>query len=367
MVRGWKDYTKPVTIEAVTIETLPIDIKAQTVTELKVDIAAQSIPTLNINLASVGDVTLNVNITGTPTINVQTGGGANIVVDKLTQSAYIDGWTTPGQTPPYYKTGEAYYGKFFPRGCRGMIEGDFMYAKGNGTDTITLAYAPQPGMGPVLTSTFAPGTSWGWCGNALDYFWNYDSCFIYVLACGSSVSFGYDISEPYDGRGSIDSGQTWMKWDARLWVRLVLTMETVGDLPVSGTVNTIEVPTISSQAEGESITVPVGVETTIVSVNGAGSCDMIVCEAVATAYPQYTEFRVYCDDNLALNLQPYVLNALGFTASTPGVSLLRYATSGTCCFVVTKRFNFRRSLVVKAYNGSGAQGVTCYAYPSLIT
>jgi hypothetical protein len=180
-----------------------------------------------------------------------------------------------------------------------MIEGDYLYAKGNGTDTITLAYTPQPGMGPILTSTITPGTSWGWCGNALDYFWNYDSCFIYVLACGPSVSFAYDVSEPYDGRGSPNGGQTWMRWDARLWVRLALTMETVGDLPVSGTINTIAVPNLTSGKSSGLITVPAG-GTYYMEVAGAGSLLIAYFFVTTSAATQYLKPSILCDGAEAL-------------------------------------------------------------------
>jgi hypothetical protein len=315
-------------------------------------------------LASVGDVTLNVNITGTPTINIKTSEGANIVVDKLTQSAYTerrstlvnDGWTTPGQTPPYYKTGEAYYGKFFPRGCRGMIEGDFIYAKGNGTDTITLAYAPQPGMAPIFTSTITPGTSWGWCGNALDYFWNYDSCFIYVLACGPSVSFAYDVSEPYDGRGSPNGGQTWMRWDARLWVRLALTMETVGDLPVSGIVNTIEIPSVSSQVQSSVVIVPSGTETSLLTVYRSGKLLEARIKLNVTTAPSATvryEMLIYCDGDLAYRTDNSLI-AQSETATSGRSAIGEFVqTSTSTCMTVRVPLEFRRYIELRVYQTSG--------------
>jgi YbbR domain-containing protein len=60
-LRGWKDYTKPITIEAVTVETLPVDIKAQTIGNIAVDIAAQTLAQLNVNIAASA-ITLQVNI-----------------------------------------------------------------------------------------------------------------------------------------------------------------------------------------------------------------------------------------------------------------------------------------------------------------
>lgn len=50
MPRGWKDFTVPTTIEAVTVETLPVDIKAQTIEQLRADIAAQTLENLSIDV-----------------------------------------------------------------------------------------------------------------------------------------------------------------------------------------------------------------------------------------------------------------------------------------------------------------------------
>jgi hypothetical protein len=360
MVRGWKDFTKPITIEAVNIVTLPVDIKAQTLGTLKIDIAGQSLGAVNVNIASAP--TLNVNIQACTTeIDIETSDGTNIVIDKLTQGAFVedrrtlanDDWTVPGQTPPSYKTGEAFYGKFFPRGCRGMIEGDYIYAKGNGSDTITLAYTPQPGMGPVFTSTFTPGTSWTWCGNALDFFWPYDSCFIYILSCGASVQWGYDIIAPHDGRGSVNQGQSWMRWDARPWIRLPLTMETVGDLPVSGTLNTVPLPTAASGASSGSVNVPAGGTVTILTLDGPGR--NLHLELYTTLYAMY--FRVLCDGVYLYAAGGYEITAQmlyndGYTASTTGFQLLKYnATAGQVnVFAITFPFEWKRKLEIVARN-----------------
>jgi hypothetical protein len=89
-LRGWKDYTKPITIEAVTVETLPIDIKAQTVGNLKIDIAAQTLSQLNVNIAASA-VTLNVAIqSSTVTLNVDVTNPA-LTVGQASPALSFDG------------------------------------------------------------------------------------------------------------------------------------------------------------------------------------------------------------------------------------------------------------------------------------
>jgi hypothetical protein len=110
MVRGWKDFTKPITIEAVNIETLPVDIKAQTIATLKIDIAGQSLgavdvniasaPTLNVNISSItSGVTFNVAQSGTWTINIgapldASGNLKTSIQSSVTLNVNITGSTT---------------------------------------------------------------------------------------------------------------------------------------------------------------------------------------------------------------------------------------------------------------------------------
>jgi hypothetical protein len=227
----------------------------------------------------------------------------------------------------------------------------------------------MPGMAPIFSGSIslAASSSSDWRSITINRFWNYDSMFIYVLGDSSSYPrVVYDTGSPADYYYSSDE-VIWYFTAYRFWFRAVLSGETVGDLPVSGTVNTVDVPTVSSQLKSGNISISAGVETTVVSVKGAGFCDMIMCAVIAATSAEETDFRVYCDGNLAFAYKPSELNTNGFTASTPGVSLLKYAANGYCCFVITKRFSFRRLLELKAYNGLAGQTVSCNVYPSLIT
>jgi hypothetical protein len=235
--------------------TLPVSILAQIIESLKVDIVAQTLPTLNINLASVGDVTLNVNITGTPTINVQTSGGANIVIDKLTQGAYTERQSTlanNGTTPTMvYLNLTNKRGKFFPRGCRGFISSIEIYCANADTaaHTFTIKIAPMPGMGPVATYTLsvAGGSSANWRSVTVNRFWNYDSLFIWVYSDSDGYGMlGYDTGTPYDYYVSTDE-VSWGFFSCRFWFRVNFSGQTIGDLPVSGTLNTVEIPPVTSK------------------------------------------------------------------------------------------------------------------------
>ena len=356
----------------------------QSSVQLNVNIAASAV-TLNVNISSVtSGVTFNVNVTnatltvvisGTPTVNIQTSGGANIVIDKLTQGAYTERRSdiyNHGATPTMVANNYTYKrGKFFPRGCRGFLHRVWIYCDNPDTaaHTLTVKFSPAPGMGAVytVTASVAAGSSAAWRYIDVKKFWNYDSMFIWAsFDINAYGRLGYDTGTPYDYYVSIDEA-TWTPDNYRYWIYVTISGETVGDLPVSGTLNTIRVPALSSKYAVSSAYVPQNTETIVLTVNGAGECDMIICRAHTNTYSHVTEFRIYCDGILAFQYTPDNLNTLGFTSSSPGISLLKFAANGDCIFVITKRFGFRSFLRVAAYNAAGAAAVSVSAFANLIS
>jgi hypothetical protein len=328
--------------------------------------------TVNVN---VMNSSLTVTISGTPTINVQTSGGANIVIDKLTQSAYTERQSTlanNGATATMSGSNYTYRrGKYFPRGCRGYINYVEIYCDNSDSvaHTFTVYFAVAPGMGPVFSVnvTVAAGSGALWQSSDVNRFWNYDSMFIYVR-CDSDTygKLGYDTGTPYDGYNSSD-GVTWAAAPLRYWIRVGVIGETVGDLPVSGTVNTIEIPSVSSQSESLSTTIPGTTEKTLLTFSGAGECDTVYFYIAAATDSHLLKLRVYCDGNLAYEASPNRIHDRGFTASTPHISLLLYADNGICAVLLTKVFKFRRELRIAAYAPtSNSQGCLAWALPSLI-
>jgi hypothetical protein len=327
--------------------------------------------TVNVN---VTNSTLTVTISGTPTVNIQTSGGANIVIDKLTQGAYTERRSdiyNHGATATMVANNYTYKrGKFFPRGCRGFLQRVWIYCDNTDTvaHTLTVKFSPAPGMGAVYTvsASVAAGSSAAWRYIDVKKFWNYDSMFIWAsFDINAYGRLGYDTGTPYDYYYSTDEA-TWTPDNYRYWIYVTISGETVGDLPVSGTVNTIGVPALSSKYAVSSAYVPQNTETTVLTVKGAGECDMIICRAHTNTYSHVTEFRIYCDEILAFQDTPDNLNTFGFTSSSPGISLLRFTANGDCIFVITKRFGFRNALRIAAYNAAGAAAVSVSVFANLI-
>jgi len=235
--------------------TLNVAIQSSAVT-LNVAIQSSAV-TLNVAIQSSA-VTLNVAIQSQAVdLNIKTSGGANIIIDRLTQSAYTERRVTisnDGAAGDFdtWAQGTNRSGKYFPRGCRGFIESIDAYTKDTGVagGTITIYLAPYPGAGYVYTGTITipAGGAEDWRSWTLRRPWNYDGLFIWYMQTANAGIY-IDSAAPGDRYLSDDGGATFIPQDLRVWLRVALKGGTVGDVPVSGTLNTIELPnTLSNMA-----------------------------------------------------------------------------------------------------------------------
>jgi hypothetical protein len=329
----------------------------------------------DVNVTNVqSDVVFNVNITGTPTVNIQTSGGANIIIDKLTQSAYTERQSTlanNGATATMTLSNLTIKrGKFFPRGCRGFIKSIDVYCNNADTasHTFTIKISPMPGMGPVATFTLSVEGDSGdaWRSVTVGRFWNYDSLFIWVMSDSNSYGgLGYDTGEPYDYYASADE-VSWAFGSFRYWFRVNMAGETVGDLPVSGTVNTIEVPASATFMQGSEKLVPNDTETSLVTVYGSGSIvEMGVVFYTATAPGGAVMYLLYAyaDGQLA-GIWTNVVATQSSTATSGrcpvGIFVQRSADTTLVFWIPLK---FRRSFELRCKQTTGS---SCTAYGRVI-
>ena len=319
----------------------------------------------NINISSVSaGVTFNVNITGTPTINVQTSGGANIVIDKLTQDAYTerrDVLANNGATATMVASNLTNKrGKFFSRGCRGFLRYVEIYCDNADSvaHTFTVKIAPMPGMGAVYTGTVsvAAGSSAAWRMVHINKYWNYDSMFLWVTCDSDSYGrLGYDTGEPHDCYMSTDE-VSWLFYDYRFWFRIASSGMTVGDLPVSGTVNTIEVPSTVTSTPSGFVTIAAGSQANLFTFYGAGECVYLMLYAEHEGMC----FRVKVDGseiyfmpvtgNLSWQPSTWYYYFADVNAGVGVVQTKRDTTNLRFACEVTLPISFRRSLSVDAVN-----------------
>ncbi|MEM2567330.1 MAG: hypothetical protein QXH20_02520 [Candidatus Bathyarchaeia archaeon] len=369
--------TLPINIVAQTITTLGVDIKAQSVGNLNVNIVASAV-TLNVAIQSTAvtlpvsiqssAVTFNVNIVSQAVdINVKTSSGANIVIDKLTQGAYTERRSTlqnNGATALMVAYNLSYArGKFFPRGCRGFITSVEIYCDNldSVAHTFTIHFAPVPGMGDVFKVALSvpANASAAWRTVTILKMWNYDSMFIWV-ECDSDAygRLGYDDGEPYDYYFSTDR-VVWNTYLRRFWFRVGMAGETVGDLPVSGTVNAIEVPVSSVGATSDTVSLNPTQSQTILTILEPGENLLFTYES---NNPDIAVRIQFDDANLLIGTLAYIspteLYNWGFTAGTPGLSLLKIAAAGSkSSFIITVPFRWKKKLTIIAYNASNQSGI----------
>lgn len=303
----------------------------------------------------ISSVQIDMNIAAqTVDINIKTSGGANIIIDKLTQTAYLERRSTignKGPTPSWgSQTGDNRRAKFFPRGCRGFIETIDVYCKDDGEagGTITVYLSPHPNMGYVASADVTVGAGAGpfFRSATLNRMWNYDSLFIFVVCSSADIKYGYDIGEPRDSFASSDAGATWTRENARNWFQAVMLAETVGDLPVSGTINTIEIPNVAGVKQEVLITVPA--DSTVYDTVQPGSGRLLVAYFIAWTSGARDNLRpkMLCD---GVSILPFAWTFMewsyGVSITSTGILLSGWDTTEhryVICVLIP--YPFKRSL-----------------------
>jgi len=337
----------------------------------------------SINIGSVTEgVTFDVNITGSTAtldvniasssvaINIKTETGANIVIDKLVESAYTEERRTisnKGTTALGYYLPHTYMtGKYYPRGCRGFIKNIIVTARNTdaASHDVSVYISPQPGMGKLAEATFTiPGnTDPTTFTVSINRYWSYDSLFVWLYTDATSgVGIAYDSGTPWDAYHSSD-GFSWTVQTRRYWIDVEYSGQTVGDLPVSGTLNTIRLPNVTTRQEVSNVPVNAGTEGTIITVDGVGELVRLAIGLNPQTDNEDVEIRLYCDGEIAWAFNPLGLSIQNYSATTPGVQLLRYTAGGDIGIQVLLPFSFRRQFKVTALNGTSyTQYLNCTA------
>ena len=368
---GYPDFTAPVSIIGYTIDVLPIEIKAQTLGMVKIDIAGQSLEQLKVEIIGQA-VALNVNITSAEVaFNVKTESGANIVIDKLTVGAVTEDRrivSNNAPTPVLVSPGTVYWrGKFFPRGCKGFINNIDVYCAN--ADTVAHSFeikvSPFPGYGPVYTATLTvpAGAPADWRSVSIQRFWNFDSMFIWLKPDHATYpTIGFDAAPPYDHHYSTDE-RTWTYLNSRLWIRVFMTGLTVGDLPISGIVNTVEIPSATSARQFVAKSVRPVSEAYDEVRAGGGELLVAMFFAYTASGRDYLRPRIRCDGVQVLPADlPFSAWKTYLTSeTTPGVTIGKWDTvNHYYCIVVTLPISFKHSLEVGFYNASSTETITAY-------
>jgi len=266
--RGWEDFYLNTysTIIAQAIEKIKVDIVAQTLEQLKIDIASQSLSQLNVNIAgqtvtlevkgnvnaNITNSSLNVNVTNS-SLNVNVQGTADVNIAQASVDLNVKQETKlgnffrlrcfnigAGDTDIDIYSDE--WGLYIPRGCRGYIYRVSPIVKNTSSAdrNITIKLSIAPGSPPLVQTTItvsASQTSYAIVNYTPRIVWNYDSIYISVKADGDGVYLEGLSSKWGCGGFKNTTPQTILPN-----FELIFLAKPVGDIPVSGTVNTIQIP-----------------------------------------------------------------------------------------------------------------------------
>jgi len=327
--------------------------------------------TLNINIESVSSgVTFNVNVTNA-TLNVEVQGTASVSIDNATvylnikQESFTETRRTlenHGDTASYTDT-VLCRGKFFPHGARGYISK--IYVRCKNTDTadhqFTVYVSVAPKEAPLITKTVTVTADFDdWLEIEINRFWNYDGIFIAVLNDDASLQVAYDVGTPYDAWGGSTDYYQLIPANLRYWIKVNVHGQTTGDIPVSGTVNTINIPNIGTGYDVGDTEIPGYSEYELVSIQGMGKL------LWATVYSNYAYalVRIYADGSKAFEYAFSGLHSHGFENANFGVQLIQYDTStNKYRMIIGIPIPFKRELKIAVYNG---QSTSIYASAKVI-
>jgi len=186
---------------------------------------------------------------------------------------------------------------------------------------------------------------------------------IFVAASTTDIVHGWDTGEPWDGYISTDAGETWTFDDCRRWFRVLMKGETVGDLPVSGTLNTIEIPGVTTVPAVVGVEMDGGTSQDIINVSGAGIVEWMafrLAQTVGTVSEESLTIT-FVIDGTSTTWGISGLNAvLGRTTKqTIGVTVNIYDTTNNIyAFAFNIPFRFHRSCRIFITNGAAAGNKT---------
>jgi hypothetical protein len=102
--------------------------------------------------------------------------------------------------------------------------------------------------GPVLSLTITvPAGQDGWLTHSVLEQWNYDSCIIILGSITTDLDIYYDtVSPDFDAYLMTDIYTVSSQQDRRYHMRMEMGALTVGDVPVSGIVNNVQIPNVSN-------------------------------------------------------------------------------------------------------------------------
>jgi len=331
---------------------IDVNIAASSVT-LDVNIKSQAV-TLDVNIKAQ-DVTLNVNVQGTASVSIDNATVyLNVKQDFKLGSGYVFSTFDFAEGDVDLDIYTYKWGIFLPRGCRAWIYRITSRFKNvSGVDrTVTFAVSIAPNYPPLYKKEITiPASQTDYAANTwyIQMHWQYESMYVTFKANGDGV---YMLGQSNNaGKGGFRDDLTHGNLP---FATISFLVKPEGDIPVSGTVNTIQIPNKSSSSSSEETTVPAGTRVTLMNVEGTGVVTWIFLWSNLNGM----QFEIEVDGEKLTwlgydHLSPADLEY--FYGAAPhegiGVNLVRYDdTNLMYTIVITVPIEFKRSFKIYAYN-----------------
>ncbi len=252
-------------------------------------------------------------------------------------------------------------GKFFTRGMRGFLETIEIYCQdplaAGGTIYVHISPFPESGTAYTVNIVVPPGGGPAWRAATFNLFWNYDSMFIWwYSALLGTEQFAYDEELPWDAYFGSPTGIIWITADRRYWVRVLMAGETPGDVPVSGTLNTVVLPNLTANMDATSIAVDgPGEEDIIPDVFTMGKLTcliMTLAQTLGVVPPANMEIHIHADQTVHTLTVAEIIAAVEGVVNTVGPISMGIITPATNTYQVSfnVEFPFRQRLSVRVEN-----------------
>ena len=349
--------------------TLDVNITGSDV-DIPVVINAQNV-TLDVNIVGQ-DQDINVKITGQEvTLNVSIEGMASVSIDNATVYLNVQNEKITGTTVAFDNTANATtlidtydgYGIYLRNIRGGLLAIALKVKELSGTDQkLTICFAINPLAPPIYKKTVTiPANADGIVGTfyIFDLWWDYDTMFVYIESTNSNVQI-YAESGVWGSYAYKKVANQFNSISYAIGIQIKTYGGSFKHIPVSGTVNTINIPNRTSGADSGSVTIDPDTTVTLIEIEGMGKTQFIeLCTS-----DNDDVFRIYIDDKLVWGYSVYFLAEVrNYQNSTFGVRVIRYDTSNNQYVIVLEiPFEFRKSLKITAYAQSYASSHTVSAY-----
>ncbi|RLI54481.1 MAG: hypothetical protein DRP09_12920 [Candidatus Thorarchaeota archaeon] len=347
---------------------IDVNIAASAVT-LDVNIKSQAV-TLDVNIKAQ-DVTLNVNVQGTASVSID---NATVYLNVKNDNMLTVTKGISSGEPSSYTYNLAYPRGFLIRNARGLIRRLSVYMQNTNTTTdktVTVKIAILPYYPPIYTFTVTvPADSSGLIDIIRAYYgpqktkpWNYDTMFVWFEA-DSEVRLG-------DGniQGYVYFKDEWYT-EGSFAAEISIACKTKGDIPVSGTVNTIQIPNSSSMVVSEHVTVNPGGSAVLINIEGTGEVSRVYLDC-AGVNQAYVKLKITIDGRVVLDKYLSWIDLFEHSAPAPAAPVESYQwdnTSKTYVFAFNYTFKFRKQFKVEIFNEHDADtlSVLPFCYYDLI-